>query len=316
MKRKDDLETKTIAELVRLYQSGPGAEDAVGPEIKRRGIPARDELIRMLDAVPEADRDGDTADTITELLELKFPSAESLEALERFHARDAGPHRWTLDLRRATVLRAKLNGAMDEAWRNERRRKAPAEAHLHYEETLLANALPDDRLEYLVAAVRAALKAWRAARQAGDAMLESADQAKIEAYAGEILATPGLAAKSGDGVYFANHALGILALARGDVETAKQRLMEASKTPGSFMLNRVPGPNWSLALALVERGEGEIVCEFLDNVKLFMSWPSAPALTRKDALIDRWKKEIRSGRKPTVDDWVNEWFGWKAKRRR
>jgi len=147
-------------------------------------------------------------------------------------------------------------------------------------------------------------------------MLESADQAKIEAYAGEILATPGLAAKSGDGVYFANHALGILALARGDVETAKQRLMEASKTPGSFMLNRVPGPNWSLALALVERGEGEIVCEFLDNVKLFMSWPSAPALTRKDALIDRWKKEIRSGRKPTVDDWVNEWFGWKAKRRR
>jgi hypothetical protein len=126
---------------------------------------------------------------------------------------------------------------------------------------------------------------------------------KLESYAREILAIPDLPAKSGDGVYTAHEVLGTLANERGDVDAAKHHLIEASKTPGSWELNRVPGPNWGLAFALIQRGELETVCECLDNVKVFTKWPPCPTPTPKDELMERWKKVIRAGGIPDGMEW-------------
>jgi len=221
-------------------------------------VPARDELIQMLDALPDAEAEGDIASTITELLEIYLPSEESLAALERFLVRHSRPARAAFEFTwamRAATVRAKLSGQMNEAWWKERQQKAPAEADLHSVETDLANVHPSARIMFLVACVRAALKAWKEAHGAGDIALEEANRAKVQAYASEVLAAPDIAAKHGDGVYFANHALGMLALESGDIDRVKQYLVDASLTPGAWMLSRLPGPDWSLALELVQRGK-------------------------------------------------------------
>jgi len=70
MKSGDELSTKSVSQLVRLYRSAPGADDAVGTEFNRRADPARDELIRMLDAIPQAQlrKNAATIDTIVTVL--------------------------------------------------------------------------------------------------------------------------------------------------------------------------------------------------------------------------------------------------------
>jgi hypothetical protein len=77
IKREERLDKMTVPQLLRLYASSPGADDAVGPEFKRRGASARDELIRMLDAVPTADSRSDAVGTIVDILKYEFPSQET-----------------------------------------------------------------------------------------------------------------------------------------------------------------------------------------------------------------------------------------------
>jgi hypothetical protein len=43
--RRKDVRQMTVAELLKLYSSGLGGDDAAGPEFERRGTAARDELI-------------------------------------------------------------------------------------------------------------------------------------------------------------------------------------------------------------------------------------------------------------------------------
>jgi hypothetical protein len=310
VKREERLDRKTVRQLVKLYR--PGADDAVGPEFRRRGAQARDELIQMLDATPTKELDGATAETISRILQLYFSSDESAAALERLQSRHTGPLRGSGDLLTLTMLRAKLSGQQNEDWRRAHTAKDPWERDVHFCELLLDNARPEHRLAFLVDVAGASLNAYRFAVRDNNPALQSTNAAKAEKYAREILAIPDLAAKSGDGVYEANHVLGVLAADRGDMEAAKYHLIEASKTPGSWRLNRVPGPDWRLALALLERGEREVVCEFLDNVNAFSKWERAPTPTRKDALIERWKEIVRDGGTPEF----MEWFDWKAPRRK
>jgi hypothetical protein len=303
MKFRKTLGTMSLPELVEFYGSAPGADDDAGPELRRRGVSARNELIRMLGLIPAADLGGKTGETIVEILKYQFPSQESCSALESFQSRHSGPMRGSSDVSELTSLRARLSGQMDEAWQKEHRSKSPAEKDLHYNELLLANARPQDRIVFLVDTTRSALDAYQAAGRLKDHSLQSTNQVKVESYAREILALPDLATSSGDGVYHANHALGMLALDHGDVAAANRYLIDASKTPGSWSLNRVPGPDWRLAVALLQRGEREAVCEFLDNVKVFSKWASAPTPTPKDSLIGSWKETIRAGRIPRLIEW-------------
>jgi len=290
MKPRDDLSTKTVPQLVKLYNSAPGADDAVGPEFARRGDPARDELIRMLDAIPQGQlrRNAETISTIATVLEYEFPSQASSDALERFRAGVTDPVMQGELRMTSAMLRGRMRGDwMDEAWSQANRSMSPLEQSLHFEELLMANAAPGERVFFLVGAAQFALRVGQ--------------NAKAEAYAREILATPDLAAKTGDGVYYGNHVLGMVALHQGDIAAAKHYLIESAKTPGSYELNGPKPPDPSLAVALLARGEREAVVEYLDLCKVF---------SKKDALIEGWKKTILAGGTPNFwPEWVEANLG-------
>lgn len=296
MKREERLDRLTVPQLVKLYASSPGAEDAVGPEFKRRGAPARDELIRMLDAVPSADLRSDAVGTIVEILEYKFPSQATYDAVERLQSRcDCPPGRGFENT--LALLRAKMSGRF-EAWLKAPRPKSAEEQDLQYSEFLLANCRPADRVHFLASAAWSGLNALENARKVKDEKLQRTDKAKATAFAREILATPDVATKSGEGVYCANHLLGMVAFYQGNLTEAKNYLVESGKAFGS---SSFPLPDFSLVSSLLERGERDAVCEYLDNLKVS---------AKRDALIERWRGSIRSG---GVPDFFEEWVKTKPR---
>ena len=66
---------------------------------------------------------------------------------------------------------------------------------------------------------------------------------------------------SGEHIHHGNLVLGRIALAEGDIEEAKRRLIAAGKTPGSASLNSF-GPKMMLAKELLQKGEKEVVLEY------------------------------------------------------
>ncbi len=285
----------SIRELVALYQRGFGADDDASQELRARGEAARDELIRMLGATPAAKLRSAQTETIVRILEFHFPSQAACEAVDRLRSRVADPRAQEGLRKAAALLRAKVSGRQNEAWWVEHRKLSSSEQRLHYEQLLLESSDPPDRVFFLVKAARVAL--------------EIRNEAKAEAYAREILATPDLAAKCGEGVYCGNHVLGMLALKRGDVASAKRYLIESAKTPASWApLNWPIPPDTSLAYALVGLGEREAVCEYLDLCKVF---------AQKDAMIESWKAAIRAGSTPKFyDDWLKANTGVDLRKRK
>jgi len=87
---------------------------------------------------------------------------------------------------------------------------------------------------------------------------------KAEGFATDLLAKSGeLPGLAGHSIHHGNLILGRVALERGEVDDAKKYLIAAGKTSGSPTLNS-SGPNMKLAKDLLERGEQEIVLEYLD----------------------------------------------------
>ena len=91
----------------------------------------------------------------------------------------------------------------------------------------------------------------------------------------------------GEGVHHGNLILGRLALRAGDAEGAGKSLLMAGRTTGSPSLN-TSGPNMSLAKELLEKGQPDVVLEYLDLCGKF--W--------KDAKLDQWKATIKAGGVP------------------
>jgi hypothetical protein len=92
----------------------------------------------------------------------------------------------------------------------------------------------------------------------------------------------------GNAVYDAHVVLGRLALLQNDIETAKEELFLAVKTPGSPQLDSF-GPNMTLARDLLEVGQTEPVIHFLKECKRF--WYDHQK-------VDEWVKVIESGGMP------------------
>ena len=67
----------------------------------------------------------------------------------------------------------------------------------------------------------------------------------------------------GNRIHYGNLILGRIALADGDLEEARARLIAAGQTPGSPQLNSF-GPDMALAKALFERGEKQTVLRYLE----------------------------------------------------
>jgi hypothetical protein len=93
----------------------------------------------------------------------------------------------------------------------------------------------------------------------------------------------------GNNIHFGNIILGRIALASGDLEQVKKRLIEAGKTPGSSQLNSF-GPDMALAKELLEKGEKDVVLEYLKLCSKF--WKSG-----KERL-NKWSVEVKEGKMP------------------
>lgn len=124
---------------------------------------------------------------------------------------------------------------------------------------------------------------------------ESGDHAKAGAYATELLdrAAEG---HPGEAIFWGNQILGRLALAAGDVQGAKARLLASATTTGSPVL-RSFGPSMKLAAELLGRGEKEAVLRYLAACRHF--WESG------QEEIATWSGLIERGESP------DRRFGWR-----
>lgn len=105
---------------------------------------------------------------------------------------------------------------------------------------------------------------------------------KAVAYAQEGLA-PG---SEGQSTFDCNMVLGEVALRNGNVAEAAQYLIASGGSSGSPVLGTF-GPNMSLAKALLEKGEVDVVLQFFDLCKAF--W------TDHSQVLDRWSETVRKG---------------------
>ena len=94
----------------------------------------------------------------------------------------------------------------------------------------------------------------------------------------------------GNKIHHGNNLLGRIALAAGDVEEAKKRLIMAAKTPGSPQLGSF-GPNMQLAKELLEAGEKEAVLECFELCESFWGMGAAK--------LEAWRKSVDAGRTPS-----------------
>jgi hypothetical protein len=100
---------------------------------------------------------------------------------------------------------------------------------------------------------------------------EAGDTVKAQSYASELLQ---LAKKFrqnwnyGNALYDGNITLGRVDLERGNIDGAKEHLLAAGQTPGSPQLDSF-GPNMTLAKALLDKDERDIVLTFLQSCQKF-----------------------------------------------
>jgi hypothetical protein len=93
----------------------------------------------------------------------------------------------------------------------------------------------------------------------------------------------------GNAVQDANLVLGRIAVAEGRIDEAKAYLVAAGNSPGSPQMNSF-GPNVSLAKDLLEKGERDVVVQYLGLCRKF--W-------RMDrGRLDQWIQEIKDGKIP------------------
>lgn len=110
---------------------------------------------------------------------------------------------------------------------------------------------------------------------AADTAARAEEWKKAERYAQELLA---LASRpifvfepDADGIHTAHIVLGKVALRRGDVEAAKKHLLESARVSGSPTLGSF-GPDFTLAKALLLRGEKQAVLEYLNLCERFWGY--------------------------------------------
>lgn len=93
----------------------------------------------------------------------------------------------------------------------------------------------------------------------------------------------------GNAIYYGYFVLGRVACEEGNVPLAKQYLMNSATTPGSPQLDTF-GPNLTLAKELLEKGQFEVVGEFLTQCKNFWKMDHGN--------LDSWIAKVRHGEIP------------------
>jgi len=137
-----------------------------------------------------------------------------------------------------------------------------------------------------------------------DALLQSLAKAALAAnkpqkakeYAEKMLSQNISGWNYGNNIHHGHIILGKIALALDDLEEAKKRLIEAGKTPGSPQLNSF-GPDMALAKELLQKGEKDVVLEYLELCSKF--WKMG-----KDRL-DKWSVVVKDGKIPDFGPTLN-----------
>jgi hypothetical protein len=113
----------------------------------------------------------------------------------------------------------------------------------------------------------------------------------------------------GNVIHQAHTIMGRAALQKNDLKTAKIHLLESGKTPGSPQLNSF-GPSFILARELLEKGEKDVVIEYLDLIAVFWANTGKLPATYKQLAeehagkISKWKQEIKAaGTVPSDMEW-------------
>jgi hypothetical protein len=99
-------------------------------------------------------------------------------------------------------------------------------------------------------------------------------------------------AVSAEAVHDANDVLGRIALRGGNVQQAKEDLLKAAATPGGGAMSS-QGPRMTLAQALLDHGEREVVLQYLEKIKTL--WKSG------SVSLDGWIEAIRQGKSPRLN---------------
>jgi hypothetical protein len=90
-----------------------------------------------------------------------------------------------------------------------------------------------------------------------------------------------------EAVHDANDVLGRVALRRANLVAAKEYLLKAAATQGGGTMSIV-GPRMLLAQALLDRGEHDVVLQYLEKIEVF--WKSGTVR------LDYWIASIRKGK--------------------
>ncbi len=93
----------------------------------------------------------------------------------------------------------------------------------------------------------------------------------------------------GNAIYYGNFVLGRVAVQDGNLKQAGQYLLAAGATPGSPQLNSF-GPNMTLAKDLLEKGQSEVVLQYLTLCRNFWKMDYGK--------LDQWSAAVRSGGTP------------------
>lgn len=100
----------------------------------------------------------------------------------------------------------------------------------------------------------------------------------------------------GNAIFYGNFVLGRLALRRDDLKQADDYLLQSGRTPGSPQLDSF-GPNMTLAKGLLDKGESEVVLQYLALCKHF--WEMGRGQ------LAQWSTEIRNGKALSFEGQLN-----------
>ena len=128
-------------------------------------------------------------------------------------------------------------------------------------------------------------------RYLAETALAAGQPEKARNYADAMLGNDAKGWNLGNRIHHGHLTLGRIALAEGNLEEAKNRLLKAGETPGSPQLNSF-GPKMDLAKALLERGETVVVLRYFELCSEF--WDHDRAVAK----LAEWTELAKTGRIP------------------
>lgn len=128
-------------------------------------------------------------------------------------------------------------------------------------------------------------------RYLAETALGAGQTLKARVYADTMLSNDAGGWNRGNRIHHGHMTLGRIALAEGNLEEAKYRLLKAGETPGSPQLNSF-GPQMDLAKGLLERGEVDVVVRYLELCAEF--WNTERAMAR----LAKWTALAKAGEIP------------------